>query len=65
MKTARERAFDVLHRTFIASDFDRSFLPTLMSDKGPRGRIMRELVEAIEEEIVRDRLECEKAKGPS
>jgi hypothetical protein len=65
MKSARERAFDAIHRTFLASDFDRSFVPILLTDKGMRGKIMREIVDAVEVIIEEDRRDIEKAKAPS
>lgn len=65
MKSARDVAIDCLHRTFLGHGFSRETFVLMAKDPEQRGRITKELVEAVEKAIEADRVAQEKQHAPS
>jgi hypothetical protein len=64
VKSARDRAVDVMHRLF-GFGFSREVFTAMISDRSERGQTLRDWVDAIEAGIEQDRREIERARGPS
>jgi hypothetical protein len=64
MKPARELALDAVHAVF-SMGFSREFFPRMLEDRNGPGKMLADLVAAIERVIEADRLVQAKAKEPS
>lgn len=64
MKSARDRAIDVVH-AMMGGGFGRDTFLVMMADRGDTGTVIRKWVDAVEAGVEQDRREVAAAGKPS
>lgn len=64
MKTARERAIDVVHGV-MGNGFSRETFLVMAGDRGETGTLLRKWIDAVEAGVEQDRREIAAAGKPS